>query len=87
MMPNPFTHHPEQLGETYGSHFMHALKYSGRLFAAGGAALTHAFLPFLFEKTASNAVKSMYADMTSRGATAPLEQPTAAPAARMQAAE
>jgi hypothetical protein len=81
-MPNPFTHHPEQLGETYGTHFTHALSYAGRLFAAGGAALVHAFLPFLFEKTASNAIKGMYAEMTARGATAPVE-----PKASIQPAE
>ncbi len=81
-MPNPFTHHPEQLGESYASHAGHALSYSWRLFAAGGAALVHAFLPFLFEKTASNAIKGMYAEMTARGATKPLEEPRA-----MQAAE
>jgi hypothetical protein len=80
-MSNPFTDHPQALGESYGSHFMHALRYSGRLFTAGGAALVHAFLPFLFEKTASNAIKGMYADMTRRGACAPVTEP-AAPALR-----
>lgn len=80
-MANPFTRHPEAVGESYGAHFGVALSYSGRLFLAAGAALVHAFLPFLFEKTASNAIKSMYADMTRRGATSPLE------AGRMQAAE
>lgn len=72
-MPNLFTRHPEAVGESYGAHFFVALRYSGRLFAAASAAFVHAFLPFLFEKTASNAIKSMYADMTRRGATAPLE--------------
>jgi hypothetical protein len=81
-MPNPFTHHPEQLGESYASHGRHALSYALRLFAAGGAALVHAVLPFLFEKTASNLIKAMYAEMTARGATTPVET-----SARMQAAE
>ena len=54
--------------------------YAGRLFAAGFCALTHALLPFLFEKTASNLIKAMYAEMTARGATAPLDQPKAYPA-------
>jgi len=71
-MSNPFTDHPHAVGESFGAHFRVALSYSGRLFLAGGAALVHAFLPFLFEKTASNAIKGMYADMTRRGATAPL---------------
>ncbi len=67
-----FTAHPEAVGESYGEHFMAASGYSLRLFKAGGAALIHAVLPFLCEKTASNAVKAMYADMTRRGATAPV---------------
>ena len=67
-----FTEHPDAVGEDYAEHFGVAMRYSGRLFAAAGAALVHAFLPFLFEKTASNAIKAMYADMTRRGATAAL---------------
>lgn len=80
-MGNPFTHHPQAVGESYGQHFGVALRYSGRLFLAAGAALVHAFLPFLFEKTASNAIKAMYADMTRRGATSPLPAAHAVPAA------
>ncbi|MCO4055482.1 MAG: hypothetical protein HEQ16_15815 [Bosea sp.] len=72
-MPNLFTRHPEAVGESFGAHFLVALRYSGRLFLAAGAAFVHAFLPFLFEKTASNAIKSMYSDMTRRGATAPIK--------------
>lgn len=81
-MSNPFTRHPDALGETFFQHFWHALSYSGRMFLAGGAALVHAFLPFLFEKTASNMIKSMYAEIAARGATAPAE-----PATKLQAAE
>lgn len=81
-MPNPFTRHPEALGESFGQHFGHAMRYSGRLFLAAGAAFVHALLPFLFEKTASNAIKAMHAEMMSRGAMTPAEQP-----ARLQAAE
>ncbi len=72
-MSNPFTRHPEALGETFGVHFVHALSYSGRLFLAAGAALVHALLPFMFEKTASNAIKAMYAEMASRNAAAPVD--------------
>ena len=81
-MPNLFTRHPEALGESFFQHFFHAISYAGRMFLAGGAALVHAFLPFLFEKTASNMIKAMYAEMTARGATAPVDG-----AAKMQAAE
>ncbi|MCU0886143.1 MAG: DUF6356 family protein [Beijerinckiaceae bacterium] len=81
-MPNPFTRHPEALGESFGQHFIHAMSYSMRLFGAAGAAFVHALLPFLFEKTASNTIKAMYGEMTSRGATAPIES-----AKGLQAAE
>jgi hypothetical protein len=67
-----FTDHPHAVGETYTQHFGVAMSYSGRLFAASCAAFVHAFLPFLCVTTASKAIKQMYANMTSRGATAPL---------------
>ena len=67
-----FTDHPTAVGETYLEHFGVASRYSARLFGAGFCALAHAFFPFLFEKTASNAIKAMYANMTKRGATQPL---------------
>jgi hypothetical protein len=70
-----FTAHPHAVGETYGEHFGVALRYSGRLFRASCAAFIHAFLPFLCVTTASKAIKAMYADMTRRGATAPLPVP------------
>ena len=75
-----FITHPDALGETYFQHLGHAMGYAGRMFAAGFCALTHAIFPFLFEKTASNLIKQMYAEMTSRGATAPVEQPRVYPA-------
>lgn len=71
---NPFTAHPHAVGESYTEHFGAAFGYSIRLFAAGGAALVHAFLPFLFEKTASNAIKAMYADIIRRGANTPVAE-------------
>jgi Family of unknown function (DUF6356) len=73
-----FTDHPHAVGESYGEHFGVAMSYSGRLFAASCAAFVHALLPFLCVTTASSAIKSMYANMTRRGATAPL--PSAQPA-------
>ncbi len=76
-MPNPFTRHPHDVGETYAAHFAVAAGYSVRLFAAAFAALVHAVLPFLFEKTASNAIKGMYADMIRRGANTPVSADTA----------
>ncbi len=75
-----FIAHPDALGETYFQHLGHAMSYAGRMFAAGFCALTHAIFPFLFEKTASNLIKQMYAEMTSRGAAAAVEQVKVYPA-------
>jgi hypothetical protein len=71
-MKTLFLAHPEALDETYGQHMRHAMSYSGRLLAASFCAFVHGLFPFLFEKTASNAIKAMYAEMTARGATKPL---------------
>jgi Family of unknown function (DUF6356) len=77
---NLFNAHPDALGESYFEHFGHAMSYAGRLFAAGFCALTHALLPFLFEKTASNLIKQMHAEMMARGANTPVEAPRLHPA-------
>jgi hypothetical protein len=74
-MSNPvkslFMAHPEALNESYGQHMGHAMGYSGRLFAASFCAFVHGIFPFLFEKTASNAIKAMHAEMMARGAMQP----------------
>ncbi len=75
-----FVAHPDALGETYFQHLGHAVSYAGRMFAAGFCALIHAIFPFLFEKTASNMIKQMYAEITARGAIAPVEQAKVYPA-------
>ena len=59
--------HPNSVGETYFEHMGFALRFSGLLFAAGFCALVHAFLPFCFEKTASNLIRCLYARIENRG--------------------
>ncbi len=61
-----FRDHPASVGESYFGHMAFALKFSGLLFAAGGAALIHAFVPPLFETTASRRIKQMCAMMENR---------------------
>ena len=61
-----FTEHPDSVGESYFEHMAVALSFAGPLLAAGGAALVHAFLPFLFLTTASTTVKRLHARMTGR---------------------
>ena len=65
-----FTTHPETVGETYFGHMAFAAWFSSRLFAAGCAALIHAFLPFLFETTASRIVRQLYERTSKRAAPA-----------------
>ncbi len=61
-----FTAHPKTVGETYFEHLRFALGFSGRMFYAAGAALVHAFLPFLFVSTASTIVSDMHGKNTKR---------------------
>ncbi len=75
-----FTAHPASVGESYFEHFGVAMKYAGWLAAASFCALVHAFLPFLFEKTASGMIRAMVADMDARKARGAVHAP-------MQAAE
>lgn len=63
-----FSEHPASVEETYFEHMAFAAKFSMRLFAAALAALVHAFLPFLFEKTASGIVRQLYERTHNRGA-------------------
>jgi len=63
-----FTAHPASVDESFGEHFFFALKFAGLLFAAAGAALVHAILPFMFEKTASKIIAKLYARTHNRGA-------------------
>ncbi|MFN3546691.1 MAG: DUF6356 family protein [Mesorhizobium sp.] len=55
-----FTAHPATVGESYLGHMAFAAWFASRLFLAGGAALVHAFLPFLFETTASRIVRELH---------------------------
>ncbi len=56
----PFTSHPATVGESYFGHMAFAAWFSSRLLLAGGAALVHAFFPFLFETTASRIIRELH---------------------------
>ena len=62
-----FLDHPRKVDESYLEHMAFAGRFSGKLFLAGFAALVHAVLPFLFEKTASRMIGEMYARTHNRG--------------------
>jgi hypothetical protein len=67
--------HLDEVGETYGEHFVHAGGYGVTLVVAGLACLVHAALPFLFERTGSDAIRTLHGRMASRGR---MDPPTAA---------
>ncbi|MBT5767164.1 DUF6356 family protein [Emcibacteraceae bacterium] len=58
-----FTEHPASVGETYFGHMFSALGFCGKMTLALMCCLTHAFLPFLFEKTGSQMVCNLVDDM------------------------
>lgn len=62
-----FTDHPASVDETYFQHMAFAGKFALMLFTAAFAAMIHAILPFLFEKTASTIVGELYAKTHKRG--------------------
>ena len=55
-----FTEHPASVGESYWQHLGVALSFSLSLFAAAFACLVHAFLPFAFERTGSQAINGLH---------------------------
>ena len=57
---------PGSVNETYFGHMAFAAWFASRLFMAGGAALVHAFLPFLCETTASRIVRELYERTSNR---------------------
>ncbi len=62
-----FIDHPSSVEETYFQHLRFASWFSVQLLTAGGAALVHAFIPALFEKTASKITRELYTRTANRG--------------------
>ncbi|TIV50210.1 MAG: hypothetical protein E5V88_21555 [Mesorhizobium sp.] len=71
-----FTAHPAKVGETYFGHMAFAAWFCSRLSMAAGASFVHAFLPFLFETTASRIVRELYERTQNRGSDA-VKEPAA----------
>ena len=61
-----FIAHPQSVDETYFEHMRFAGWFAARLLMAGGAALVHAVIPCLFEKTASRMIARMHARLMDR---------------------
>ena len=58
---NPFTSHPESVGETYGEHCVFAFGFGVRMAVGGAAAMIHAVFPFLCVTTASRTLEELNA--------------------------
>ncbi|MCZ4255001.1 DUF6356 family protein [Sulfitobacter sp. G21635-S1] len=67
MFARVFLDHPAKVDESFFEHMLFALRFSALLFAAAGAALVHALIPCLFEKTASGIIARLYARTHNRG--------------------
>ena len=67
MLNRIFLTHPASVDEGFFEHMAFALKFAGLLFVAAFAALVHAVIPCLFEKTASRIIATLYARTHNRG--------------------
>ena len=73
-MANPFTRHPNEVGEGYWRHAANAAAFGGRMLLGGIAALVHAVFPFLFVDTGSRTMDKLHRRMTRRSAKADWER-------------
>jgi preprotein translocase subunit SecF len=63
-----FVEHPASVGESYGQHLFHAMSFSIRMAAGAFAVSVHAVFPFLFTRTGSAVLSSLYHDMVTHRA-------------------
>ncbi len=66
MIARLFTDHPSTVNETYLEHAAFASRFAVALLAAAGAALVHALIPALFEKTAGQMVADLHHRLQTR---------------------
>ena len=67
MLNKIFLEHPRSVDETYFQHMVFASALSAKLLFAAFAALVHAVIPILFEKTASALIADLYNRTHNRG--------------------
>jgi len=67
MLARLFLEHPRSVDESYVEHLVFAAGFALKLMAAALAALIHAILPFLFERTASRIVADLFHRTQGRG--------------------
>ena len=64
---NPFTRHPNAVGESYGQHFGVATTFGVTMILGGIGAILHGVFPWLFETTGSRTVTRLYRQIAGRG--------------------
>lgn len=67
-----FTEHPAAVGESYGEHMAMAGSFGVAMILGGLACLAHALLPFAFERTGSNVIRSLHERMVTHRARKPV---------------
>lgn len=76
MIERYFLAHPRTVDEGYVAHMGHSLFFARHLLTAGCAALVHAFVPALFERTGSTRIVMLHDRMvTNRRRIAAKEAP------------
>ncbi|MBO6813954.1 MAG: hypothetical protein JJ891_03760 [Rhizobiaceae bacterium] len=66
LLHRTFLAHPNSVEESYFQHFRFAMNFSGTLFVAACAALIHALVPALCERTASSRINELHRRMHNR---------------------
>jgi hypothetical protein len=58
--------HLESVEESYFQHLTHALSYGSRMVCGGLGAIVHAFIPALFQTTASRITAQLHEELQAR---------------------
>jgi len=66
MVEKIFLNHPASVDESYFEHMRFASSFAAGLLLAGLAAIVHALIPCLCEKTASNKIRELYSRIDNR---------------------
>ena len=66
MANNPLTSHLDEVGESYGEHFVHAGRFGVRMIIGGLACFVHGIFPFLCTNTGSNTIRELHRGMSKR---------------------
>lgn len=66
-MRNPFTAHPNDVGETYVQHAVRAARIGITMIGTGVACLIHAVVPSAFETTGSRVIHRLSDELSARG--------------------